>query len=200
MKGYLIIKNPWPGMPSPPTGMWGDPKRFTEVYFSKFQGKNYFYTGDYAVKDQDSYIWVAGRADEVLKVAGHRIGTYELESALVSHHAVAEAAVVPRLDQVRGEVPIAFVVLKDRFSPGKDLTADLTGWVRKRYGSIAEPSQIFFVDKLPKTRSGKIMRRLIKAVASGSQLGDISTLEDEAAVDEVRTAYREIMKELGGTT
>jgi acetyl-CoA synthetase len=197
MKGYLVIKNAWPGMPSPPTGMWGDPKRYTEVYFSKFHGKGYFYSGDYAVKDRDGYIWVAGRADEVLKVAGHRIGTYELESALVSHIAVAEAAVVPLPDRVRGEVPIAFVVLKHGASKGKELAGGLSNWVREKYGPIAEPSQIFFVNKLPKTRSGKIMRRVIKAVASGTPLGDVTTLEDEAAVDEVRAAYHEFLQDLG---
>ncbi len=195
-KGYLVIKNAWPGMPAPPTGMWGDPKRFGEVYFSKFPGRDYFYSGDYAVKDRDGYIWVAGRADEVLKVAGHRIGTYELESALVSHPAVAEAAVVARPDQLKGEVPIAFVVLKEGGSPSKALAASLSVWVREKYGPIAEPSNLFFVSRLPKTRSGKIMRRLLKAVASGSRLGDVSTLEDEGAVDEVRTAYQEFIKEL----
>ncbi len=199
MKGYLVIKNAWPGMPSPPTGIWGDAKRFSQVYFSKFQGKNHFYTGDYAVKDRDGYIWVAGRADEVLKVAGHRIGAYELESALVSHVAVAEAAVVARPDQVRGEVPIAFVVLKQGSSQSNELASGLKSWVKEKYGPIAEPSKVFFVSKLPKTRSGKIMRRLIKAVASGSQLGDVSTLEDEAAVDEVKAAYQEFVKELAGT-
>ncbi len=191
-RGYLVIKNPWPGMPGPPTGMWGEPERYEQVYYSKF--KDYFLTGDYAVTDQDGYIWVAGRADEVLKVAGHRIGTYELESALVGHRAVAEAAVVGVPDEVKGEVPLAFVVLKNGFEPSVDMEKELVKWVRDTYGPIGTPSKIIFVTKLPKTRSGKIMRRVIKAVAVGASLGDITTLEDEAAVDEVKQGYEELVK------
>lgn len=197
-KGFLVIKKPWPGMPAPPTGMWGDPQRYESVYFGKFPDKGYFYTGDYAVKDEDGYIWVAGRADEVLKVAGHRIGTYELESALVSHEAVAEAAVVGVPDKIKGEVPVAFTVLKAGFKPSESLKDSLKKWVRERYGPIAVPSQVFFVSKLPKTRSGKIMRRLIKAVATGAPLGDITTLEDEAAVEEVKEAYEEFVRSVRG--
>ena len=195
-KGYLVIKKPFPGMPAPPTGMWGDPERYRKVYFSKFEDKGYFYSGDYAVKDQDGYIWVAGRADEVLKVAGHRIGTYELESVLVSHKAVAEAAVVGVPDPIKGEVPIAYVVLKSGYEPSEAMVRELREWIRRNYSPIAEPKQIFLVSKLPKTRSGKIMRRLIKAVATNTPLGDITTLEDEAAVEEVRKAYEEFEKEL----
>ena len=191
-RGYLVIKNPWPGMPGPPTGMWGEPERYEQVYYSKF--KDYFLTGDYAVTDQDGYIWVAGRADEVLKVAGHRIGTYELESALVGHRAVAEAAVVGIPDEVKGEVPLAFVVLKNGFEPSVDMEKELVKWVRDTYGPIGTPSKIIFVTKLPKTRSGKIMRRVIKAVAVGASLGDITTLEDEAAVEEVKQGYEELVK------
>ncbi len=196
-KGFLVIKKPYPGMPAPPTGMWGDPGRFAQVYFEKFPGRGYFYTGDYAVKDRDGYLWVAGRADEVLKVAGHRIGTYELESALVSHASVAEAAVVARPDPVKGESPIAFVVLKQGRHPSPELGKELKTWVRERFGPIAEPADLFFVTKLPKTRSGKIMRRLIKAVASGSKLGDVTTLEDEAAMDEVKAAYQDFVEAMG---
>ncbi len=195
-KGFLVIKRPFPGMPGPPTGMWGDPVRFESVYYSRFPGKHYFYSGDYAIKDGDGYVWVAGRADEVLKVAGHRIGTYELESALVSHPAVAEAAVVGKPDAVKGEVPIAFVVLKQGHLPDAQLNRHLKNWVHERFGAIADPEQVFFVTKLPKTRSGKIMRRLVKAVASGGQLGDITTLEDEAAVDEVKSAYKQLVRDL----
>jgi acetyl-CoA synthetase len=193
-KGFLVIKRPFPGMPAPPTGMWGDPQRYAQVYFERIKGKGYFYTGDYAVKDKDGYIWVLGRADEVLKVAGHRIGTYELESVLVSHKAVAEAAVVGIPDPVKGEVPIAYVVLKQGFEPSQQIIEELKEWVRKNYGPIAVPNNIFLVTKLPKTRSGKIMRRLVKAVATGAPLGDITTLEDEAAVDEVKKAYEEFVK------
>ncbi|MEM4969729.1 MAG: acetate--CoA ligase [Sulfolobales archaeon] len=196
-KGFLVIKRPFPGMPAPPTGMWGDPDGYRRIYFERIPGKGYFFTGDYAVRDNDGYIWVIGRADEVLKVAGHRIGTYELESVLVSHKAVAEAAVVGVPDPVKGEVPIAYVVLKEGYQPSKELAEELREWVRNNYGPIAVPNNIFFVTKLPKTRSGKIMRRLVKAVAIGAPLGDITTLEDEAAVEEVKKAYEEFIKSLG---
>jgi acetyl-CoA synthetase len=198
-KGYLVIKRPFPGMPAPPSGMWGDPDGYRRIYFEKIApGKGFFYTGDYAVRDNDGYIWVLGRADEVLKVAGHRIGTYELESVLVSHKSVAEAAVIGIPDPVKGEVPIAYVVLKEDYKPSRELAEELKEWVRSNYGPIAVPSNIFFVTKLPKTRSGKVMRRLVKAVATGSPLGDTTTLEDEAAVEEVKRAYEELLKEIRG--
>jgi acetyl-CoA synthetase len=188
-KGLLVIRNRWPGMPGPPTGMWGDPERYAKQYFERFSPKGYFYCGDYAVKDNDGYIWVAGRADEVLKVAGHRIGTFELESSIVSHKAASEAAVVAIPDPIKGEVPIAFVVLKQGNSPSDELRKEIRTWVKNSFSPIAEPSQVYFVNKLPKTRSGKIMRRLVKAVADGKALGDIATLEDEASVEEIRQAY-----------
>jgi acetyl-CoA synthetase len=193
-RGFLVIRNPYPGMPGPPTGMWGDPERYRQVYFARF---GVFYTGDYAIKDEDGYIWVAGRADEVLKVAGHRLGTYELESALVSHPAVAEAAVVGVPDEVKGEVPAAYVVLKQGFDPGDAIAQELKAWVRQTLGPIAEPRHVFIVSRLPKTRSGKIMRRVIRAVALGQEVGDLTTLEDEAAVDEVREAYEAFLREAG---
>jgi acetyl-CoA synthetase len=191
-KGLLVIRNKWPGMPGAPTGMWGDPERYAKQYFERFGPKNYFLCGDYAVKDNDGYIWVAGRADEVLKVAGHRIGTFELESSIVSHKAASEAAVVAIPDPIKGEVPIAFVVLKQGFAPSEELRKELRLWVRSNFSPIAEPSQVYFVNKLPKTRSGKIMRRLVKAVAEGRPLGDVATLEDEASVDEVKQAYENL--------
>lgn len=191
-RGLLVIRKPWPGMPGPPTGMWKEPERYRQVYFEKVRGV--FFTGDYAVKDTDGYIWVAGRADEVLKVAGHRIGTYELESVLVSHPAVAESAVVGIPDEVKGEVPLAYVVLKTGYRPGPETAEQLVRYVREVYGPIATPSGIVFVEKLPKTRSGKIMRRLIRAVAVGASLGDITTLEDEAAVEEVKQSYEELVR------
>ena len=197
-RGLLVIKKPWPGMPAPPTGMWGEPERYRQVYFEKIKDRGFFFSGDYAVKDGDGYIWVAGRADEVLKVAGHRIGTYELESALVSHKAVAEAAVAGVPDEVKGEVPIAYVVLKEGYKPGPEIAEELKRWVKESFGPIAVPSNVFFVSKLPKTRSGKIMRRLVKAVAVGKPLGDVTTLEDEAAVEEVKQAYEEFTKALKG--
>jgi acetyl-CoA synthetase len=191
-KGLLVIKNKWPGMPGAPTGMWGDPERYAKQYFERFGPRGYFFCGDYAVKDNDGYIWVAGRADEVLKVAGHRIGTFELESSIVSHRAASEAAVVAVADPIKGEVPIAFVVLKQGFAAGEDLRREIRMWVRSNFSPIAEPSQVYFVNKLPKTRSGKIMRRLVKAVAEGKPLGDVATLEDEASVEEVKQAYESL--------
>ncbi len=188
-KGLLVLKNPWPGMPGPPSGMYGDPERYEKQYYERFPGRNLFFCGDYAVKDKDGYIWVAGRADEVLKVAGHRLGTYEIESSIVSHHAASEAAVVGIPDQIKGEVPIAFVVLKQGFAPSEELRGEVRRRVRDGFSPIAEPSRVFFVTKLPKTRSGKIMRRLLRAVAEGKPLGDVATLEDETSVEEARRAY-----------
>ncbi|MFP3298954.1 MAG: acetate--CoA ligase [Thermocladium sp.] len=193
-RGYLIMKKPWPGMP---LTIWGDPSRFVNVYFSKFPGV--FYAGDWAIKDGDGYIWVLGRADEVIKVAGHRLGTYEIESALISHKAVAEAAVVGVPDQVKGEVPVAFVVLRSGNAPSDELRKELRVWVRQVVGPIAEPSNIIFVSKLPKTRSGKIMRRLVRQVVMNQPLGDATTLEDETSIDEARKAYDELRKEIGNT-
>jgi len=188
-KGFLVLKNPWPGMPGPPTGLYGDPERYERQYFTRLPGKDYFFCGDYAVKDKDGYIWVAGRADEVLKVAGHRLGTYELESSIVSHPAASEAAVVGIPDAIKGEVPIAFVVLRQGFDPTEDLRVGIRRHVRETFSPIAEPSKVLFVGRVPKTRSGKIMRRLLKAVAEGKPLGDVATLEDEASIEEARLAF-----------
>jgi len=191
-KGFLVLQNPWPGMPGPPTGMHGDPERFEKQYYSRFPGTDFFFAGDYAVKDKDGYIWVAGRADEVLKVAGHRLGTYEIESAIVSHRAASEAAVVAVPDPIKGEVPIAFVVLKQGHLPSEELRKEVRKWVREGFSPVAEPSHVFFVSKLPKTRSGKIMRRLLRAVAEGKPLGDTATLEDETSVEEASRAFHEL--------
>jgi acetyl-CoA synthetase len=191
VRGYLVITKPWPGMP---LGLWGDPERYIKTYWARFPGK--FFTGDYAVKDKDGYVWVLGRADDVLKVAGHRLGTYELESALVGHPAVAEAAVVGIPDPIKGEVPVAFVVLKEDFAPTRELAEELRKHVRGTVGPIAEPASVLFVSKLPKTRSGKIMRRLLRAVALNAPLGDVTTLEDEAAVEEARALFGELVREV----
>lgn len=191
-RGLLVIKTPWPGMP---LTIHNDPKRYKEVYWSKFPGL--FFAGDYAVRDKEGYIWVLGRADEVIKVAGHRLGTYEIESALVQNPAVAEAAVVGVPDEVRGEVPTAFVILKAGVNPEEQLKWELMQSVRERVGAIATLSGIYFVSKLPKTRSAKIMRRVVKAVVIGTDPGDVSTLEDEASVEEIRQAYSDLKHELG---
>jgi len=191
VKGYLVIRRPWPGMLH---GIWGDPERYKATYWARFPG--YFYAGDFAVKDQDGFIWVLGRADEVLKVAGHRLGTYEIESALVGHPAVAEAAVVGVPDPIKAETPVAFVVLKQGFKAGPELREELRRHVRSMIGPIAEPSTVFFVSKVPKTRSGKIMRRLLRSIALNAPLGDVSTLEDETSVDEARKLFEELKSEV----
>jgi acetyl-CoA synthetase len=188
-KGFLVVKTPWPGMLQT---LWKDPERFKQTYFGRWP--NTYYTGDYAVKDPEGYLWLLGRADEVLKVAGHRIGTVELESALVSHPSVSEAAVMGKEDAVKGEVPVAFVVLRSGFSPSEELRADLVKHIRTTIGPIATPDAIVIVNKLPKTRSGKIMRRLLKAVLVGAPLGDTSTLEDEASVEDIKATYEELRK------
>ena len=153
-KGYLVIKNPWPGML---LTLWGDDEKYKTVYWSKYE--NCYYPGDYALKDNDDYIWLLGRADDVLKVAGHRIGTAELESCMVSYPSVAESAVCGIPDDVKGEVIIAFVVLKQGISDSAEiLEKELSNKIRTDIGAIATPKQIYFVSKLPKTRSGKIMQ------------------------------------------
>ena len=191
-KGYLVVKNPWPGML---LTLWGDDEKYKTVYWSKYA--NCYYPGDYALKDSDGYLWLLGRADDVLKVAGHRIGTAELESCIVSHDDVAESAVCGIPDEVKGEVIIAFVVLKESVhTENKVLEKELVEKIRTDIGAIATPKQIYFVSKLPKTRSGKIMRRLLKAIGNHEKIGDVSTLEDGAAVTEVQTAFDEIQKSI----
>ena len=191
VKGFLVVRTPWPGMLET---IWKDPERYKQTYFGRWP--NIYYTGDYAVRDPDGYFWLLGRADEVLKVAGHRIGTVEIESALVSHPAVSEAAVMGKEDALKGEVPVAFVTLRSGFQPSDELRADLVKHIRNTIGPIATPDAIVIVNKLPKTRSGKIMRRLLKAVLAGAALGDVSTLEDEGSVDEIKATYEELKKQL----
>jgi acetyl-CoA synthetase len=191
-KGYLVIKDPWPGML---LTLWGDDEKYKAVYWSKY--KNCYYPGDYALKDDDDYVWLLGRADDVLKVAGHRIGTAELESCMVSHPSVVESAACGIPDEVKGEVIIAFVVLKQGISNESDiLEKELSNKIRTDIGAIATPKQIYFVSKLPKTRSGKIMRRLLKAIGNNEKIGDISTLEDGAAVTEVQQVFDQLQKSI----
>jgi len=189
VKGYLVIKNPWPGML---LTLWGDDKKYENVYWSKY--KKYYYSGDYAKKDDDGYIWLLGRADDVLKVAGHRIGTAELESCIVTHNDVVESAVCGIPDDIKGEVIIAFVILKNGITSSDKLEKEISNKIRNDIGAIATPSQIYFVSKLPKTRSGKIMRRLLKAIANNETIGDTSTLEDSTAVTDVQNEFNEIQK------
>ncbi|MEX2059596.1 MAG: acetyl-coenzyme A synthetase, partial [Nitrosopumilaceae archaeon] len=189
-KGYLVIRKPWPGML---LTLWGDDNNYKTVYWSKYE--NSYYSGDYAIKDEDGYFWILGRADDVLKVAGHRIGTAELESSIVSHTDVAEAAVCGIPDEIKGEVIIAFVVLKQGIEKNEEsLRKEIIEVVRNGVGPIATPEQIYFVSKLPKTRSGKIMRRLLKSIAKNEKIGDVSTLEDGAAVSEVQSVFDELKK------
>jgi acetyl-CoA synthetase len=170
--GFLVIKRPWPGMLRT---VYRDPNRYVEQYFSKFKEKGWYLTGDSARKDEDGYLWVIGRIDDVIKVAGYRLGTAEIESALVSHHAVAEAAVIGVPDEVKGNVIHAFCILRAGVAPPTE--EELKAHVRKEMGAIAVPAKVSFVPSLPKTRSGKIMRRVLKARALGLPEGDISTLE-----------------------
>ena len=191
-KGSLIIKNPWPGML---LGLWKDMEKYKNVYWSKFE--SLYYPGDYAIKDSDGYLWLLGRSDDVLKVAGHRIGTAELESSIVSHNDVAESAVCGIPDDVKGESIIAFVVLKENVHTSDDtLRSELRDTIRTQIGPIATPSQFYIVTKLPKTRSGKIMRRLLKSIANNETIGDVSTLEDGAAVSEIQSTFNELQKNI----
>ena len=190
-KGYLVIRKPWPGML---LTLWGDDEKYKTVYWSKY--KDSYYTGDYAIQDKDGYFWLLGRADDVLKVAGHRIGTAELESSMVSHASISEAAVCGIPDEIKGEAIIAFLVPKEGVTVTDLLRAQVVETIRTQIGPIATPQSIHFVSKLPKTRSGKIMRRLLKAMASNEKIGDVSTLEDGAAVSEIQSAFDELKKQI----
>jgi acetyl-CoA synthetase len=180
--GHLIIRKPWPAMLRT---VWGDPERFERQYFSQYPGN--FFTGDGARRDADGYHLILGRVDDVLNVSGHRLGTMEVESALVSHPAVAEAAVVGRPDPIKGEGIVAFVTLKTGQTASAELARELKAHVVKAIGAIARPDEIRLTDALPKTRSGKIMRRLLRQVASGEEIkGDTSTLEDRGVVERLK--------------
>jgi acetyl-CoA synthetase len=193
IKGYLVIRKPWPGMLM---DIYKDPVRYKETYWSRFNGM--YYTADYAIKDSEGYFWLLGRADEVLKIAGHRIGTAEIESSAVATPSVAEAAVVAAPDEVKGEAIVLFVILKEGYKPGEDIKENIIDNIRKQIGPIATPREIYFVSKLPKTRSGKIMRRILKAIILDKPIGDITTLEDEASVEEIKVSYEELKRLLKG--
>ena len=184
--GYLVIKKPWPAMLR---NVWGDEQRYKETYWGMFDGK-YYLAGDSARRDADGYFWIMGRIDDVLNVSGHRLGTMEIESALVSNPLVAEAAVVGRPDEIKGEAVFAFVVLKGERPAGgvsDELTQQLRAWVGKQIGPIAKPDQMRFADNLPKTRSGKIMRRLLRTIAKGEEITqDTSTLENESILKQLQ--------------
>ena len=183
--GFLVVKRPWPAMIRT---IWGDPERFKKNYFPP-EMKGYYLAGDGAQRDADGYFWIMGRVDDVLNVSGHRLGTMEVESALVSHSMVAEAAVVGRPDDTTGEAIVAFVVLKRNLPEGDEavqIAQELRAWVAKEIGPIAKPRDIRFGENLPKTRSGKIMRRLLRNVARGEEITqDVSTLENPSILDQL---------------
>jgi acetyl-CoA synthetase len=185
--GYLVVKHPWPGMMRT---LYGDADRFRRTYWEYLRPKNgeyIYFAGDGAHKDRDGYFWVMGRVDDVISVAGHRLGTMEIESALVSHPAVAEAAVVGKPDEIKGEEIVAFVTLDSAYTSSPQLEKELKQHVVSEIGAIARPGEIRFTDALPKTRSGKIMRRLLRSLAAGQEVtGDTSTLEDRTVLDKLR--------------
>ncbi len=184
--GYLVIKRPWPGMERT---IWNDPKRYVKTYFSRFP--DVYFTGDGAMKDEDGCIWLMGRIDDVIKVSGHRLGTAEIESGIVSHPGVAEAAVVPVPHEVKGESIYAFVILKQGVKPSDELKKEIIGKIKDDIGPIAKPEFIQFADSLPKTRSGKIMRRILKAIAEGKEdVGNTTTLSDPSVVDALKEERR----------
>jgi len=181
--GRLVIRQPWPSMLRT---LWRDEERYRQAYWSEFPG--WYVTGDGARRDEDGYFWIVGRLDDVLNVSGHRLGTAEVESALVSHPAVAEAAVVGRPDELKGQTPVAFVTLKVGQQPTAELAQALKAHVTKEIGAIARPDEIRFAAGLPKTRSGKIMRRLLKEICAGGVVkGDTTALEDLAVIAALST-------------
>jgi len=185
--GYLVVKHPWPSMMRT---VYGDDDRFRRTYWEHIppkDGQYFYFAGDGARKDEDGYFWVMGRVDDVISVSGHRLGTMEIESALVSHPAVAEAAVVGKPDEIKGEDIVAFVSLESNVTPSEELVAELKKHVVAEIGALARPGEIRFSDALPKTRSGKIMRRLLRSLAAGQEIsGDTSTLEDRSVLDKLR--------------
>jgi acetyl-CoA synthetase len=191
----MVIKRPFPGLTP---ALWGEPERYGRDYWEKIP--NVYYTGDSAHIDEDGYVWFAGRADEIIKIAGHRIGTIEVETAFLRHPAVAESGVVGRPDEIRGEVISAFVLLKHGHEPSAALKKELLKTVRHELGPVAVIGEMNFVSMLPKTRSGKIMRRVLKAVILDKDPGDITTIEDEGSVTEAREAWQQMKEELAKST
>jgi acetyl-CoA synthetase len=182
--GFLTLTEPWPGMLRT---IYGDDDRYRKTYWRRFPGR--YFAGDGAKLDSEGYWWVLGRVDDVMNVAGHRIGSMEIESALVDHPAVAEAAVVGKHHELKGQAISAFVILKDGNPASQELQDDLRDHVAAKIGAIAKPDDIFFTADLPKTRSGKIMRRLLKDIAEGRNLGDTTTLADPNVVTQLREQY-----------
>ena len=188
--GYLVLTEPWPAMLRT---LWGDDERFKETYWAKYAEQGFYFAGDGAKKDEDGDLWMLGRVDDVMNVSGHRLSTTEIESALVSHPKVAEAAVVGATDETTGQAVCAFVILResaveeaDEEGEGGPLVEELRKHVQKEIGAIAKPRQIMIVPELPKTRSGKIMRRLLRDVAEHREVGDVTTLADSTVMDLIK--------------
>ncbi|MDZ4132956.1 MAG: AMP-binding protein, partial [Dethiobacteria bacterium] len=185
-RGFLVIKSAWPSMLRT---LHEDSERYEYTYWKQYPGL--YFTGDGAWKDADGYFWIMGRVDDVLNVSGHRIGTMEAESALVDHHSVAEAAVIGKVHEIKGHAITAFVTLKEGVEGGAELVQELKSHVGKKIGAIARPEEIFFTFELPKTRSGKIMRRLLRDIAENRDLGDVTTLMDPQVVAAIKDGYSE---------
>jgi acetyl-CoA synthetase len=188
-KGIFVIRRPFPGLTA---SLWAEPERYGRDYWERIPGQNVYFTGDATAIDEDGYVWFSGRADEIIKIAAHRLGTIEVETAFLRHPAVSEAGVTGRPDEVRGEVIAAFIVLKQGQQPSDQLRRELLDTVRRELGPVAVISDLNFVTMLPKTRSGKIMRRVLKAVTLNTDPGDISTIEDEGSVEEAREAWEQM--------
>ena len=184
--GYLVLKRPWPAMLRT---IYGDPDRYVEQYWSRYPG--IYFTADGSKRDEDGYFWLLGRVDDVINVSAHRISTMEVESALVDHPAVAEAASIGKNHEIKGQAVVAFVTLKEAIPPSDELMDELKKHVATKIGAIARPDEIYFTAELPKTRSGKIMRRLLRDVAEGRALGDTTTLADPAVVESLKDRYGE---------
>ncbi len=184
--GYLVLKKPWPGMLR---GIYGDPERYQKQYWSQIPGV--YFTGDGAKRDKDGYLWLLGRIDDVMNVSGHRVSTMEVESALVDHPSVAEAAVIGRTHEIKGQAIAAFVTIKAGIPTSDALKDEIKAHVAKKIGALARPDDIIFSAELPKTRSGKIMRRLLRDVAEGRVLGDTTTLADATVVADLKKKYED---------
>ncbi len=195
-KGVMVIKRPFPGLT--PT-LWGEVERYASDYWRRVPGHTVYLSGDAAAIDEDGYVWFSGRADEIIKIAGHRIGTIEVETAFLRHPAVAEAGVTGRPDPLRSEVISAFIVLRQDYQPSPELRQELLATVRRELGPVAVIGDLNFVGMLPKTRSGKIMRRVLKAVTLGRDPGDISTIEDEGSVAEAHQAWEKMRAEINAS-
>jgi acetyl-CoA synthetase len=192
-KGIFVVRRPFPGLTA---SLWGEPERYGRDYWQRIPGRTVYFSGDAAALDEDGYVWFSGRADEIIKIAAHRIGTIEVETAFLRHPAVAEAGVTGRPEEVRGEVISAFVALRQGHEPSDELKGELLETVRRELGPVAVIGELNFVSMLPKTRSGKIMRRVLKAVTLGSDPGDISTIEDEGSVAEARESWQRMKEEV----